>query len=186
MCVWCHEPRHQHEYEMVQRVVSRFTEIYENTEQCPWLVAGEISWVGHRGTPMTSVCSQMSKTENMECFWLTRCQWFLSFILRGIWLICAYTIVWVFCEPDYLALTLSTTDPCNSLFRNLLGILIRNCWARWNLKEGNADILSLWLEQLKRSSLFRVYTGLYYTTQLYGEYITSLKGSLLNNQYNGK
>lgn len=29
----CRRVRHQQEYESVQRVVSRFTEIYENTEQ---------------------------------------------------------------------------------------------------------------------------------------------------------
>lgn len=30
---WGNDLRHQHEYELVQRVISRFTEIYENTEQ---------------------------------------------------------------------------------------------------------------------------------------------------------
>ena len=30
---WENDLRHQHEYELVQRVISRFTEIYENTEQ---------------------------------------------------------------------------------------------------------------------------------------------------------
>jgi len=43
-------PEHQHEYEMVQRVVSRFTEIYENTEQY---------WIGK----LDGAASRMERTQ---------------------------------------------------------------------------------------------------------------------------